>query len=116
MNVKTLEAQEKKIMAEAKRAGVADSYLFQTTFDRYKTQVRMCIQLSDAMEKEPLLVTKEYVKGRQNVVANPLIQAINQSFTGANKSAETLVRLIKAADKAEAKQPKKDPLLEALRG
>lgn len=114
MTVKELEAKEKKILAEAKKAGVSDSYLFMTTFERYKTQIRLCMKLTDALDENELLVTKEYVKGRENIMANPLIASINQSFSAANKTAETLVKLINAADKSEAAKPKKDPLLSVL--
>ena len=114
MDVKKLETQEGKILQEAKRAGVSDSYFFTTTFDRYKTQVRLCLKLSEALESEELVVTKVYVKGRENVMANPLINSINQTFSAANKTAETLIKLIKAADNTEQKKPKKDKLLEAL--
>ena len=115
MDVKALEAQEKKILTEAKKVGLSDSYMFTTTFERYKTQIRLCAQLTEAIEKENLIVKKTYVKGRENVMANPLIQSINQTFSAANKTAETLMKLIKAADVSERKKPKKDELLDALR-
>ena len=115
MDLDQLEAQEKKILAEAKSAGVSDSYMFATTFERYKTQIRLCANLTETLKDEDLLVTKTYVKGRENIMANPLIQSINQTFSAANKTAETLMKIVKAADTAESKKPKKDKLLEALR-
>jgi hypothetical protein len=116
MNIEELEKQEKAILQKAQKAGLSDSYLFCTTFDRYKTQVRMCIQLKEQYEDMDVLITKEYVKGRENLYTNPVIKEFNSTSSAANKTAETLMKLIKSASDTEASKPKKDPLLDALRG
>ena len=40
-------------------------------------------------------VTKEYVKGRQNLVANPAITEYNKTATAANGTVSTLINIIK---------------------
>lgn len=116
MDIKELEKQERAILDDAKRAGLSDSYLFVTTFDRYKTQVRMCTELKKQYESMDVLITKEYVKGRENLYTNPVIKEFNSTSSAANKTAETLMKLIKSAADSENSKPKEDPLVSALRG
>ena len=41
------------------------------------------------------LVTKEYVKGRENVYTNPAITEYNRTTDSANKTVSTLIKIIK---------------------
>ncbi len=89
--------------------------LFLSTLDRYETQVELVDNLRKEVEKAPATLTKEYVKGRENVVINPLIGAYNQSVGSANKSAETLMKIYKSSTEASADRPD-DPLMDILNG
>ena len=40
-------------------------------------------------------ITKEYVKGRQNLAANPAISEYNKTATAANGTVSTLINIIK---------------------
>lgn len=41
-------------------------------------------------------VTKEYVKGRQNIVINPAISEYNKTATASNGTAATLLKIVQA--------------------
>ena len=47
-------------------------------------------------EKYGATVTKEYVKGRQNLVANPAITEYNKTATAANGTVSTLINIVKS--------------------
>lgn len=91
----TLKADEKTILNLAKERGVESNYFFRTTFQRYKTQLAIMEQLEKTIRESETLVTKEYVKGRQNVVANPAITEYNRTATAANQTVSTLIKIIK---------------------
>jgi pSer/pThr/pTyr-binding forkhead associated (FHA) protein len=115
MDIKELKKKEDEIIERAKQIGIEDEYLFRTTLDRYQTQIRFCEDLKKAYEEHGTMVEKEYIKGRLNLVVNPVINAYNQTVAGANKTADTLLKILKSVD-PEARKPKTDPLLEVLKG
>lgn len=115
MDLKKLNNREKEILERAQQIGVEDEYLFATTFDRYKTQIRFCEDLKKAYEENGTMVEKEYIKGRLNLVVNPVINAYNQTVAGANKTADTLLKILKSVD-PEVKKSAGDPLLKVLNG
>jgi len=114
MKAKELEKMEKEIIKKAEEAGIENFYLFKTTFDRYQRLVRMCYDLEQTCENEPLMITKEYVKGRENVYVHPVIRAYNQTVGAANKTAETLTKLISCFKEEEPEVDDIDPLMEIL--
>jgi hypothetical protein len=61
------------------------------------------------------MVEKEYIKGRLNLVVNPVINAYNQTVAGANKTADTMIKILKSVD-PETKKAKNDPVLGILKG
>lgn len=111
----TLDEQAEEIIQMAEESGVQANYFFITTFDRYRTQLKILNGLKEAIEDEGMLVSKEYVKGRKNVYSNPAISDFNRTTDSANKTVSTLMRIIKnfgTDDDANAH----DPLLEAING
>ena len=100
--------------------GLTDDYLFMTTFRRYTTQVALAEELQKSLEKDGVLVTKEYVKGRANIYTHPGINSYNRVTDSANKTAQALSRMLEEARaKKEASPQNKaenDPLLQALKG
>ena len=52
-------------------------------------------ELESAIEEYGATVTKEYVKGRQNLVSNPAITEYNKTATAANGTVGTLINIIK---------------------
>ena len=65
--------------------------------------------------KDGILVTKEYVKGRENVYSHPAITDYNRTTDSANKTVATLMKIITTLrDQNDDNEP--DPLLEILAG
>lgn len=106
--------QAKKILAEAEKRGVSTNYFFATTFERYKEQLRFLKKLKKTIDENDVLVTKEYVKGRENIVVNPAITEYNKTATAANGTVTTLIGIIKGFSEDE-KGEKDSALAEILK-
>ncbi len=78
----------------AKEGGVEQNFFFTTTFTRYQVQIETMERLREEMEGKGLFITKEYVKGRENMVINPAISEYNKTSTAANQTVQTLIRII----------------------
>lgn len=92
---KGLQQQANEILRRAEERGVESNFFFVTTFKRYQVQMRILMDLEDAIKEHGATVTKEYVKGRQNLVANPAITEYNKTATAANGTVATLLNIIK---------------------
>ena len=90
-----LQQQVDKILEQAEQKGVANNFFFRTTFKRYQVQMRILADLEKAIAEYGATVTKEYVKGRQNLVANPAITEYNKTSTAANGTVSTLINITK---------------------
>lgn len=91
-----LNEQAKEILEKAQEKGVEHSFLFITTFQRYKEQIAHLVDLEKIIKEEGMLVEKEYVKGRKNLYMNPAINAYNSTAGAADKTAQLLIRYIVA--------------------
>jgi tRNA(Phe) wybutosine-synthesizing methylase Tyw3 len=78
----------------AEEGGVEQNFFFQTTFNRYKVQLDTLTRLQKEIQDGELLISKEYVKGRKNLVANPAITEYNKTSTAANQTVQTLIKII----------------------
>ena len=90
----SLQEQAKKVLEQAQERGVSSNFFFATTFKRYQVQMRILSDLERAIEEYGATVTKEYVKGRQNLVANPAITEYNKTATAANGTVQTLIKIV----------------------
>lgn len=111
----SLEEQAAEIIRLAKETGLEGNYFFVTTFDRYQTQLKILEELKKVLDKEGMLVTKEYVKDRKNLYSNPAISDYNRTTDSANKTVSTLMRIIKSYG-VDSKAGDNDPLLDAING
>jgi hypothetical protein len=111
----SLEAQANKIMEIAEHYGAQGNFMFVTTFKRYLVQINILNELEKVIEADGTLVTKEYVKGRENVYTHPAIGEYNKTTTAANNTAQTLIKILRelAADRDEEGD---DPLLKIMAG
>ena len=117
MTNKEIEQKGKQILKQAEEKGLTDNFLFSTTFDRYLYQLKMLNQLQEECSKAETLVTKEYVKGRPTAVLNPTIRGLNPVSSEANKTLNTLLKVIDSFGKAESKkEEEKDILLDIING
>lgn len=89
-----LNAQAKEILERAQTKGVENSFMFLTTFQRYKETLSHLVELEKIIKAEGMLVEKEYVKGRRNLYMNPAINAYNSTAGAADKTAQLLIRYI----------------------
>ena len=87
----SLRQQANQILKQAEERGVSSNYFFATTFRRYQTQLDILEKLEKSIEDHGLVVTKEYVKGRENLVTNPAITEYNKTATAANGTVSTLI-------------------------
>jgi hypothetical protein len=51
-------------------------------------------ELEKSMDEDGLLVTKQYVKGRENIYSHPAIGDYNRTSDAANKTVNTLMKII----------------------
>lgn len=103
MKKMTLQQQADKILEQAQERGVSSNFFFVTTFKRYQVQMKILGDLEKAIAEYGATVTKEYVKGRQNLVANPAISEYNKTATAANGTVGTLINIIKTlSDESES--------------
>lgn len=109
------EKQAKEIIKMAKSSGLQENFFFKTTFERYLTQVRILADLQKTIETSEMLVKKEYVKGRGNLYANPAIKEYNSTTDSANKTVQTLIKILKGF-KSSDNGNEQDALLAIING
>ena len=109
----TLAEQAQEILRIAEQHGVEQNFFFLTTFKRYQVQINILIDLEAAIKRDGALVTKAYVKGRENVYTHPAITEYNRTSTAANQTVQTLMKII--ATMRENDEDAGDELLEFLR-
>ena len=96
MAKQNMQMQVDEILAKAEERGVQSNFFFVTTFKRYQVQMATLGDLEKAIKEHGATVTKEYVKGRQNLVVNPAITEYNKTATAANGTVATLINIIKS--------------------
>ncbi len=110
-----LQEQAEEILRIAEQHGVEQNFLFITTFQRYQVQLKILTDLQKKIKDDGALVTKEYVKGRQNVYTHPAISEYNKTCTSANQTVATLIKVIKSLRNGENENDgEDDPLMTAL--
>lgn len=112
---RNLQEQVNKILEQAEKRGVSSNFFFVTTFKRYQVQMKILADLEAAIIEYGATVTKEYVKGRQNLVANPAITEYNKTATAANGTVATLINIVKTLSDEDAGGGKLAALAEALK-
>lgn len=109
-----LQEQAEQILAKAEERGVQSNFFFVTTFKRYQVQMQILTDLEAAIKEHGATVTKEYVKGRQNLVANPAITEYNKTATAANGTVSTLINILKTLSDEDAHGGKLQDFIQAL--
>ena len=114
MKTKTLQEQANEILERAQERGVSSNFFFVTTFKRYQVQMQILADLEKSIKEYGPTVTKEYVKGRQNLTANPAIADYNKTATAANGTVATLINIIRSFEDEEKTGGKLQDLIESL--
>lgn len=92
----SLNEQAQEILKIAENYNVDKNFFFITTFKRYLVQINILNELETSIKSDGVLVTKEYAKGRKNVYTHPAIQDFNRTTDSANKTVQTLRKIIKS--------------------
>lgn len=90
----TLNEQAAEMLRIAEQGGVEQNFFFITTFKRYQVQLNMLSELEKAIAESGTMVTKEYVKSRENLYVNPALKEYNNTCNGANQTVATLMKII----------------------
>ena len=113
-NKLSLQEQAKEVLRIAEEHGVEQNFFFITTFKRYQVQINILTELEKKIQADGALVTKEYVKGRENIYTHPAISEYNKTCTSANQTVATLIKIIKSLRNGEDEADGEDELLRAL--
>lgn len=101
----TLQEQGDLIIKKAEEKGVSTNFFFVTTFKRYQVQMKIMAELEKAIKEDGSLVTKAYVKDRENIYTHPAIAEYNKTATAANGTVATLIKIITTLAEEEKKEP-----------
>ena len=111
-----LNKQAQEILRIAEESGAQSNFFFVTTFKRYQVQLQILSELEKSLKENGMQVTKQYVKGRENLYSNPAIADYNRTTDSANKTVATLMRILKNYGVDEASQDEVDPLMAIING
>ena len=101
-----------ELMLLAKRYGLESNELFISCANQYDLQQKVIRNIKEAIEsEESMTVSKEYVKNRLNVYANPLVKELPKHSDSANK---TLAMMLDIIEKLGTKEQKPKTKLESL--
>lgn len=89
-----LNEKAKELLELAQQANVEQNFFFLSTFKRYQVQLNILTQLETEIKNAGVLVTKQYVKGRENVYTHPAVTDYNRTATSANQTVQTLLKII----------------------
>ena len=89
-----LNSKAKELLELAQQANVEQNFFFVSTFKRYQVQLTILNQLEMEIKNAGVLVTKQYVKGRENVYTHPAVTDYNRTATSANQTVQTLLKII----------------------
>lgn len=107
--------RSEEILEKAKAKGIEDDYFFQTTFERYKFQLKLLAGLQEDIMINGLKTSKVYVKGYENEAPNPAIGEYAKIATCANNTVNTLLKILdKPKSKKAEKEDKVTEILKAI--
>lgn len=92
--VSKLNEQVRQILEEAEQKGIKTNFFFASTLHRYVVQLNIMTNLEKKIKASGELVTKEYVKGRENLYVNPAVSEYNKTSTAANGTVATLMKIL----------------------
>lgn len=107
------ESNIQKLKRLAKLVGCDDNPLFQTELDKYSFQLQVINRMRDELADSEMAVSKEYVKGRENLYVHPLFKELPKHSDSATKTATFLWQMIR--DYRPSAEKNKDNLDEFLK-
>ncbi|MBR1844259.1 MAG: hypothetical protein IJ790_00845 [Lachnospiraceae bacterium] len=109
-----LNKKAQEIIEKAQKMGQEQNFLFMSQFKQYVVLINTLGKLEKQMNDSDLLITKEYVKGRQNLCANPVIGEYVRVSNACNSTAIALVKIITGLSKDKLKEKEDDKNENAL--
>ena len=98
------------IMKLAEEYCLEDNALFKSCAEQYVLQQRVIESIRDQLTDDSLTVSKEYVKNRVNVYANPLIKELPKHSDAANKTLASMLSIIASIGKEKQAFSRADKL------
>ena len=92
---KRLDMLAEKFKETAESLSEEHRYIFESTLETYFQLIKNFKALKEALEADGCLITKEYVKGRQNVYVHPAMSEMNKTVNMLNSTAKTLIAIVK---------------------
>lgn len=92
---KRLDMLAEKFKETAESLSEEHRYIFESTLETYFQLIKNFKVLKEALEADGCLITKEYVKGRQNVYVHPAMSEMNKTVNMLNSTAKTLIAIVK---------------------
>lgn len=89
-----LNEKAQELLKLAQDANVEQNFFFVTTFKRYQVQLNILNKLEKEIEETGVLVTKQYVKNRENIYTHPAVTDYNRTATAANQTVQTILKII----------------------
>lgn len=91
-----------ELMKMAEEYGVADNALFISAAKQHAIQMKVIANIEAILGDGDLLVSKEYVKSRENVYSHPLVKDLPKNADSANRTLSVMLDIItKLGKKAE---------------
>ena len=87
---------------------VENNLLFLASARQYENQLKMMEQIQKQLNDEGLTTIKEYVKGRENICANPLLAEWTKLNDASNRTLSSMADIITKFGKAKPTQSKLD--------
>ena len=91
--------------ALAEKYGLSENALLQNQIALYATQEKVVRMIKKELNRSGASVSKEYVKGRENLYANPMIKELPKHADSMNRTADTIVRIIRELGDKEIEEP-----------
>ena len=86
---------KESILAMAHEYGVADNALFLQTLKNYETIQRSIEGIDQIVnQNDELTISKEYVKGRENLYLHPAIKELPKQIDASNKTLDKMLDII----------------------
>ena len=83
-----------KLMQMARDYSVDKNTLFVAAAKTYSRQQQLIEKIRADIEATGLTVSKEYVKGRENLCINPLVQELPKHVDSANRTLQEMLEII----------------------
>lgn len=100
-NANSIREKAKGIMQEAKERGLDTDASFTTSFHLLEVQIEMLESLEKSFREDGATITKEYVKGRENVYIHPAVDKYTKTSDSAFNKILKLKEMLKEEILAE---------------